>query len=176
MDLISVRLATLEDLPRVDDFYNRVIDNQPANGPGPKWTKGVYPTVGEFEDAIKDNSLYLAFAEETLVGSVILNRHADDVYFTHSFPSDIAQEETMVVHLLAIGAECRGKGYARAMMDFCVKEAESQGAKALRLDVMEGNTPAFGLYESYGFVSAGIATLYYEDTGWADFTLYELVL
>ena len=54
-----------------------------------------------------------------------------------------------------------------------MKIAEDMGLKALRLDVLEGNLPAERLYEKVGFQYAGSLNIFYEDTGWADFNLYE---
>ena len=59
------------------------------------------------------------------------------------------------------------------MMEEAVKIAEDMGLKALRLDVLEGNLPAERLYEKVGFQCAGSLNIFYEDTGWADFNLYE---
>ena len=59
------------------------------------------------------------------------------------------------------------------MMEEAVKIAEDMGLKALRLDVLEGKLPAERLYEKVGFQYAGSLNIFYEDTGWADFNLYE---
>ena len=51
--------------------------------------------------------------------------------------------------------------------------AADRGMKAIRLDVLEGNLPAEKLYQKVGFQYAGSLNIFYEDTGWADFNLYE---
>ena len=57
-----------------------------------------------------------------------------------------------------------------------VELARDADLKALRLDVLAGNTAAERLYESCGFCRRVTLPMYYEDTGWTDFILYELVL
>ena len=48
--------------------------------------------------------------------------------------------------------------------------------KAIKLDVLKGNVPAERLYESMGFRYVDTVRLFYEDTGLAEFRLYELEL
>ncbi|MDD5922530.1 MAG: hypothetical protein PUC44_05065 [Eubacteriales bacterium] len=48
--------------------------------------------------------------------------------------------------------------------------------KAVRLDVLAGNVPAEKLYEGLGFKYMDALKMYYEDTGWTDYELYEYVL
>ena len=45
-----------------------------------------------------------------------------------------------------------------------------------RLDVLEGNTPAERLYTGFGFRYMATLKMYYEDTGWTNFMLYEYVI
>lgn len=175
---ISVRKATLDDLNTLMAFYDGVIDSIAPDQPGPKWTKGVYPTTADVSNAIEADTFYLVHGEDqnVLVGALVLNHVDDEVYEQHPFLSGIAQADTMVVHLLAVSAQHRGQGYASAIMNFVKEEARRQGALAVRLDILVENTPAARLYESCGYVNSGNVTMFYEDTGWTECTLYELVI
>ena len=46
----------------------------------------------------------------------------------------------------------------------------------MRLVVLDGNPAAVRLYQKSGFSYAGDMQIFYEDTGLADFHLYEYVL
>lgn len=59
------------------------------------------------------------------------------------------------------------------MVRFALAFAKQTGMKTVRLDVWKGNLPAEKLYESSGFKCVAITPMYYEDTGWTDFELYE---
>jgi hypothetical protein len=48
--------------------------------------------------------------------------------------------------------------------------------KTIRLDVLDGNIPAENLYLGMGFQYLNKVQMYYEDTGWTAFRLYEYVL
>ena len=57
-----------------------------------------------------------------------------------------------------------------------IRCAEEQGARALRLDVYEGNLPAIRLYESAGFRYVDTVSLGLEEIGLDRFRLYEKLL
>ena len=61
-------------------------------------------------------------------------------------------------------------------MRFAIEAAQAAGQKAIRLDVLAGNVPAERLYEGMGFRYLGTIPMFYEDTGWTDYELYELRL
>lgn len=47
---------------------------------------------------------------------------------------------------------------------------------ALWLDVLGGNVPAEQLYAGQGFKRRGTVRMFYADTGWMDYGLYEYLL
>ena len=52
-----------------------------------------------------------------------------------------------------------------------IRQAEPD--KAIRLDVLKGNLPAEKLYTGLGFKYLHTLKMFYEDTGWTDYELYE---
>jgi GNAT superfamily N-acetyltransferase len=58
------------------------------------------------------------------------------------------------VRLLAVPAEERGKGFARALMAECVSRARALGAEHLGLHTSHSMRAAIGLYKSLGFERA----------------------
>ncbi len=55
-------------------------------------------------------------------------------------------------------------------------KGRSEGMKAIRLDVLKGNLPAEKLYSGLGFRYLHTLNMFYEDTGWTDYELYEYTL
>ena len=53
---------------------------------------------------------------------------------------------------LVVDDTYRGKGYARALMDFGLKKLRDRGVRTIELVTRVSNTPARSLYESSGFV------------------------
>ena len=65
---------------------------------------------------------------------------------------------------------------AGCMVQYAIGTARSQGCRALRLDVLGGNVPAERLYTGQGFARRGTVRMFYADTGWTDYGLYEYLL
>ena len=86
------------------------------------------------------------------------------------------KEEVVERPILAVHPEQRGKGLARNLMEHIVGSERKAGKKALRLDVIENNTAAEGLYQKLGFRYIQTKTLFYEVVGEMTFKMYELVL
>lgn len=55
-----------------------------------------------------------------------------------------------------VAPEARGRGVARAIVDWLVERARGEGARTVLLTVADGNALARGLYERSGFVTYGV--------------------
>ena len=62
---------------------------------------------------------------------------------------------------LAVSPRHRGRGFARALMEDLVGEAEQRNAHSIWLEVRTGNTRAVRLYELFGFEPVTIRRNYY---------------
>ena len=85
-------------------------------------------------------------------------------------------EEVAIIHILCVHPRHAGCGYAKQLLDWAISHAKRQGKKAIRLDVLQGNLPAERLYRGKGFQYIDTIRMFYEDTGWTDFGLYEYPL
>lgn len=63
--------------------------------------------------------------------------------------------------LVAVLPSERGRGYGRALVEGAIEVARARGARAMFLEVRDGNGAAFSLYESLGFCTAGRRQNYY---------------
>ena len=54
--------------------------------------------------------------------------------------------------------------------------AREKGIKTVRLDVLEGNLPAEKAYGKVGFQYVDTVRMFYEDTGWTNYKLYEYIV
>ena len=91
-------------------------------------------------------------------------------------PWQIDSDEVIILHVLAVHPDYRGKGLARRLVENVIEQERKAGKKALRLDVIENNTTAEKLYQKLGFRYIQTKTLYYDVVGEMTFKLYELVL
>jgi ribosomal-protein-alanine N-acetyltransferase len=70
-------------------------------------------------------------------------------------------EEQADVITIAVTPQWRNQGLAHALMIKSIERAKQLGAKALFLDVEDGNIPALRLYEGLGFSHINRRKLYY---------------
>ena len=82
----------------------------------------------------------------------------------------------MVIHALGVHPRFGGKGLGARMVEAAIAIARESGIKAIRLDVLEGNEPARRIYLACGFESITSVQMFYENTGLANFELFELAL
>lgn len=77
----------------------------------------------------------------------------------------ICSRYDQVWHLMniAVVPECRGSGVAGRLMRRLIEE--SQGKLPFTLEVRVSNHRAIGMYERFGFRSAGVRPRYYHDNG-----------
>ena len=76
---------------------------------------------------------------------------------------------------IAVNQALRRQGAGSLLLRHVRCEAEVSGAERIILEVRRTNAPAIALYESQGFVQAGIRQNYYPDTG-EDALVYVLQL
>ena len=68
------------------------------------------------------------------------------------------------------------RGIAGRMARHVIAMAAQNGIKTVRLDVLEGNLPAEKAYTKVGFRYVETARMFYEDTGWTNYKLYEYIV
>jgi ribosomal-protein-alanine N-acetyltransferase len=102
---------------------------------------------GEFEHLLLDRHVvaHRAMAGRSLIGFIISRRML---------------EEAEILSV-AVAASRRGKGLARKLLDLHLRRLAGLGARAVFLEVDEGNQPARRLYRRAGFREVGRREGYY---------------
>jgi ribosomal-protein-alanine N-acetyltransferase len=70
-------------------------------------------------------------------------------------------EEAQILDI-AVDPARRGKGFAKALMQYAIIVAMDKGAEVLALEVRSSNAAAITLYERLGFVRVGLRSRYYD--------------
>ncbi len=173
--MIIVR-ARQDQFQAVRAFYHAVIDEvgQSRNSVG--WKKDIYPSPEYLDQSIRAGELFIATESETIVGAMILNHQANAEYRKVRWITTANEADVTVIHALGVHPFFQRQGYARQMVRFAVEYARSQQQKTVRLDVLKRNVAAGKLYAGMGFQVLCTLPMFYDDTGWADFQLYEYPL
>ena len=168
------RKAEKEDFDKARFLYWTLIDREQEDPSFPHWKKGIHPSDEMIRNSIDKEELYVLADGNEIAACVIANDEKVDGYA--GAPWQIDSEEVIVLHVLAVHPDYRGRGLALRLVENVIELERKAGRKALRLDVIENNTTAEKLYQKLGFQYIQTKTLYYDVVGEMTFKLYELVL
>ena len=168
------RKAEKEDFYKIRVLYWTLIDQEQDEPSFPHWKKGIHPSDEMIQDSINTGQLYVLSDGDEIAACVIANDEKVDGYA--DVPWQVDSDEVMVLHVLAVHPDHRGKGLARRLVENVIEQERKTGKKALWLDVIENNTTAEKLYQKQGFRYIQTKTLYYDVVGEMMFKLYERVL
>ena len=168
------RKAEKEDFYKIRSLYWNLIDQEQNDPSFPHWKKEIHPSDEMIQNSIDRKELYVLSDDEKITACVIANAEKVDGY--SDAPWQIDSDEVIVLHVLAVHPNHRGKGLAQRLVENVIEQERKVGKKTLRLDVIENNTTAEKLYQKLGFQYIQAKTLYYNVVGEMTFKLYELVL
>ncbi|MCQ2554029.1 MAG: GNAT family N-acetyltransferase [Clostridia bacterium] len=171
----TIRRAEKDEYEAVKNFYDEVIDRLEEFEYGPKWTKGVYPAYDYLKSSVELGDMYIGLLDGKIVSSMIVNGEANESYRNAKWGLDVDDGEYAVIHALGVMPGFTKNGLGKKMVQYAISICKDK-YKSVRLDVLKGNLPANRLYESVGFRMTDALPMFYEDTGWTDFELYEYVL
>ena len=99
---MTIRSATINDIPDIVKIYDGLISLEEKGSGKTGWIRGIYPTIDTAYDALKENSLFVSFENETIVGSAIINKIQPDIYKNANWITSASDNEVMVLHTLSI--------------------------------------------------------------------------
>ncbi len=174
--MLDIRAARPDEFQAVRAFYHHLIDLMQEAEYRPGWEKDVYPDRDQLRQAIDKQQLYVGELEGSFAAAMILNRQSNEGYRGAPWRVEAAPEQVSVIHALGVLPTLQGRGLAREMVRFAKDKAREEGSLVIRLDVLSGNLPAEKLYLGLGFYRVSTARMFYPDTGWTEFDLYEFDL
>lgn len=173
---MKITKASKQQYEAVRAFYHSLIDGMENSPYTPGWKKDIYPAPEFLRESIATGELFIGLLGESIAAVMVLNHECNKGYQGAQWRIEANDSEILFVHALGVHPDFCGKGYAKALVRKAVSLAEESGMKAVRLDVLRGNIPAERLYSGMGFRYIDTLRMYYEDTGWTDYELYEYVL
>lgn len=174
--MLVIRQAVKNDFDNVCLFYHSLIKDMQGAKYKPGWKKDIYPNSELIKESIRNGELYIGQANDEIASAMIVNHKFNEDYLKVKWPTYAEPQELSVIHALGVHPNFWGLGYAKAMVAKVYSLAEQTKQKVVRLDVLKGNLPAKKLYISMGFRYVDSIQMFYEDTGWTDFELYEYAL
>lgn len=157
---LHIRSAEKKDLPKIIALFDSSRKTMREQGID-QWQDG-YPFPEDIEADIDNNSAYVLFSEDTLVGYFAYMTGKEEVYekITEGKWREEAEYRYSSVHRVAVTPERRGHGYGSKIFEYAVKLAHIDHALSLRCDTHEDNRPMRALLTKCGFQYCGV--VYYE--------------
>lgn len=174
--MLQIRQANHDDYNRIREFYYSLIDAIENEEYKPGWKKDTYPKQEFLLKSIEDKELYVGEVEEQMVSCMVANHNYNSEYNSVKWAVEAKDTELLVIHALGVHPAFSGRGIAKQMIQKAIETAREKNMKTIRLDVLDGNLPAEKTYIKAGFVYRDMVRMFYEDTGWTNFKLFEYVV
>lgn len=145
---MNLRMANIEDLPQLKVVYEQIIYNMKKENIQ-IWNE-FYP-YEFFYDDIENNRLYILEENNEIVSAFALcnsNAGAKCVEW------ESKDDKAVYIDRLGVNVNYSGKGIGSLMLNEAIAVARDNGAKYLRLFVVDINKPAINLYIKNGFKRA----------------------
>ncbi len=173
---INLVCANNEDYESIRNFYYTLTEQMQNTKYKPGWIKDVYPTQTFLLSSIERKELFYVKDKSSIQACMIVNHTYNDGYNHVDWSIQVNDDQLMVIHALGVLPEYAGKGIAQQMVKQVIIHAKKENIKTIRLDVLEGNLPAEKVYTKVGFRYVDTIRMFYEDTGWTNYRLYEYLL
>ena len=136
-----IRKANENDISRVAEIYDKIIDNDKGETSRVGWIKGVYPTAETAGAALEKDELFVLEEDGTVFGAAVINKTQPPAYAkAHWNYTDAADDRIMVLYTLVIDPETKGRGFGTKFVDFYENYAREDGCLYLRIDTNETNS------------------------------------
>lgn len=169
-------LAHENDLKMLTAFYRHVAEDSVYMAQYGRWIYGLHPTEEMIMHYIETDCQYYLSDNGSIIASAALTMSQDNDYHPVEWGLSLQDDEVAVVHILCVDPDLQNKGVAKSFMKSLIDISKANNKRAVRLDALCCNLPANRLYESLGFVRRGIQNWYADNTGYADFYLYEYII
>ena len=168
--------ANEKDIDEIESLFGAVCDRLAAGINYSNWSRQRYPTRQTAEEGVAAKTLFVLKTDGIIAGTVVLNQAQMPGYAKGSWTRPGGEGDFFAVHTVAVRPDYQKRGYSAALMAFAKDYAREQGAKSLRLDVCEFNTPAVSAYEKEGFQCVGRVNLFGLPAPYDVYRLYEFPL
>lgn len=174
--MLQIKPVGITEYTNVRDFYYSLIDEMEQSEFKPGWERDIYPTQEFLIQSIESNELFIGMINEQIAACMVVNHNYNEGYNNIRWSITAADAELYVIHALGVHPNFSGRGIAKQMVRSVIEMAKKNHMKTIRLDVLGGNLPAERAYTKMNFQYVDTIKMFYEDTGWTDFKLFEYLV
>ena len=111
-----------------------------------------------------------------IIAAAVVNHTVIPGYDEIQWEVNAPKEKLATIHALAVVPDKQGDKVSYAFLADIEEYCRSNGDKAIHLDVIDTNIPAYKLYLRNGFKEIACTQMYYEVVGSRDFWMMEKIL
>lgn len=146
-----IRKATINEIQKITDITENVKKIMHEVDNIPQWDYG-YPNYEVFANDIKNETLFVYDIDGEIAGYIVVNNEEDVAAQTIKYRK---YDTYQVIHRFAVTPEFRGKGVAKALVNYVFDMAKEKNLEAIRIDTNSQNIQMNSLILSMGFEFCG---------------------
>ena len=143
-----IRTATVDERAAIRDLTLRAYSEYSEIMDPASWS-GLSQAIADALASDAPVERIVAEDDGRIVGSAMLYAPETDAYGTLASASAAPE-----IRLVAVAAEARGRGIAKALVEECIRRARAQGANEVGLHTSRSMRAAMAMYANLGFVRA----------------------
>lgn len=128
---MEIRVVRADEFEEMMGMYYDVMDALPQSKFF-DWKRGGYPQPERIKRYIENGEAYAGFEDGKIICAAVLNHRYNDGYSEAPWQIEAGEEETLMVHTLAVHPSYHGKGVSGALVEEIKNIARGMGLKAVR--------------------------------------------
>lgn len=171
-----MELARKTDSDMIFNLYQRVVEQVNQTNIKLGWNTEIYPNKEFIDTAIANSEMFIIKDDNNIIAAAVVNHNVnaeyDDIDWAIKGPKSIIS----TIHALAVLPEKRACKISYQFLSEIEDYCRQQGDKAIHLDVIDSNIPAYKLYIRNGYTEVDCIKMFYEVVGTREFWMMEHLL
>lgn len=169
-----MEIAKKNDCDKITKFYKDVIDAVNLTDIKLGWNIDIYPNEEFVANAIeKGQMLIVKNSNKQVVAAAVVNHDVNAEYDDIDWEVKGSKSQISTIHALAVSPKERGTKLSYDFLTDIENLCRENGDKAIHLDVIDTNIPAYKLYIRNGYKEIDNIKMYYEVVGTREFWMLE---
>lgn len=168
-----MEFAKKQDAVEVYELYRNVIEKVNESNIKLGWNIKVYPDIEFINTAIDNNEMCIIKDNNKIIAAAVVNHTVNDEYNLINWKVKEPKENIATIHALATDPDYRGSKISYKLLKEIEEYCKLNGDKAIHLDVIDTNIPAYKLYIRNGYTEVDCIKMFYEVVGTREFWMME---
>lgn len=173
---MKMELAKINDIDEIVELYRTVIDAVNKTDIKLGWNIEMYPSYDFVKTSIENNEMCILREAGTIIAAAAVNHKMNEEYDDIDWKFKVPKDQISTIHALATLPTKRNKATSDALLNDIEMYCKMQGDRAIHLDVIDTNIPAYKLYIRNGYEMIEQIKMYYEVVGTREFWMLEKLI